>query len=1017
MPPNPKIPPPVHFSRFPFSGYVCVAVIVLSHFLCLATGLAAPVAPSNLRGTVITSTSLFILWDDNSTDETSWDLTFTVAGGGSSTWSIDSGTVAGTGPTNIGLNAGNFGIAPNTNYTFKISAVNGSGPSAYSNQITIKTAELDPPGAISATAFANGNVLLQWVDNAYSEAGFSIEVQENGGAWSVLGALGANSTLVSIPGLAPSTLYGFRLRAYIGAGPTYSGYSNTVSVTTPVLATPTGLTAAALAPTETSVSLAYTDQTAANTGYEIYYRISGSGGGFVSYGSVPDGNGANLAGAFEPGTAYEFQVRAYFQYPIGDRSHSSFSDPTTITTAFKAPTALVAVSTSETQVALSWTDNSVVNVRFTIYARLSGSGSYSLVDITSLNATTYNMTGLAPGTVYDFQVAAIYQPVLPRTTLIESTRATATATTRDGFTSASHIVFGTNNAYTYTATTSTASARTSFSASNLPNGMNFDANTGVITGTPTQFGHFTATLSATFANGWASTKPLTLRIVRPPGAPVTGATITGPTLNAGGGTGISLTDKFSDPDAESAVRVNTNQGIMDFILFNSATPQTVTNFLSYANAGTNNFNGAVFHRSVPGFVIQGGAFKVASGTNNFSVTPTSPAVVNEPGISNLRGTVAMAKLGGNPNSATNQFFVNLNDNSSNLDNQNGGFSAFARVAGNGMNVADTIAGLPRGDYDVNLGSSATTMEDWPLTSASVEMDTNLVVAINSVAPVPVLSHSVTGNSNPTAVSAVISGDNVQIDGLAGGQSDITVTATDLDGNTVHQTFTVTVNQAPAFTSGPPTSTGIKGSSYAFTSVTSGFPLPTYAVTAGALPTGLMLSNGGAITETPTAVGVFTGTITATNSQGSVTQNFTITINEILANWAAGKSLTGSDALPTADPDHDGRTNLLEFGLLTEPGIPDGNAMPSYALVTVGVNQHGEITFPARKFAPSLTYSVEASTSLAAGNWTTLWTTADGFGASTVTSAVSQSDRTVLTVRDLDPSSAHLKRLLRVRITQ
>ena len=72
--------------------------------------------------------------------------------------------------------------------------------------------------------------------------------------------------------------------------------------------------------------------------------------------------------------------------------------------------------------------------------------------------------------------------------------------------------------------------------------------------------------------------------------------------------------------------------------------------------------------------------------------PTDPPVQNEPGISNTRATVALAKIGGNPNSGTSQFFFNLANNASNLDNQNGGFTVFGQVLD--MSTVDRIATVP-----------------------------------------------------------------------------------------------------------------------------------------------------------------------------------------------------------------------------------------------------------------------------------------------------------------------------------
>jgi len=179
----------------------------------------------------------------------------------------------------------------------------------------------------------------------------------------------------------------------------------------------------------------------------------------------------------------------------------------------------------------------------------------------------------------------------------------------------------------------------------------------------------------------------------------------------------------------TTVRFNTTLGPIIARLYDTATPLSATNFLNYVTSGR--YDGTFIHRSVPGFIIQGGGFSMdASGIFNATKVVADPAVQNEPGLSNLRGTIAMAKLGGDPNSATSEWFFNLADNSANLDNQNGGFTVFGRVLGSGMNVADGIAALDR----INAGGAFT---DVPVLDRDVVLAQNNIfnsdaVVINSV---------------------------------------------------------------------------------------------------------------------------------------------------------------------------------------------------------------------------------------------------------------------------------------------
>ncbi len=152
------------------------------------------------------------------------------------------------------------------------------------------------------------------------------------------------------------------------------------------------------------------------------------------------------------------------------------------------------------------------------------------------------------------------------------------------------------------------------------------------------------------------------------------------------------------------VCLETNMGEICIELFDETAPGTVENFLNYVNDG--DYLGSIFHRSMPGFVIQGGGFTITEDIKLASIALDDP-IVNEFSISNTRGTVAMAKLGGDPDSATNQWFVNLADNSENLDNQNGGFTVFGQVSEAGMQVFDNIAALPRFNFGGALTDTPT----------------------------------------------------------------------------------------------------------------------------------------------------------------------------------------------------------------------------------------------------------------------------------------------------------------------
>jgi peptidyl-prolyl cis-trans isomerase A (cyclophilin A) len=170
---------------------------------------------------------------------------------------------------------------------------------------------------------------------------------------------------------------------------------------------------------------------------------------------------------------------------------------------------------------------------------------------------------------------------------------------------------------------------------------------------------------------------------------------------------LSVSPLFPRIADATIVEFQTVMGDFEVNLFDNDTPETVANFLNYLNNGA--YTDSVYHRSVPGFIVQGGGFTFDTELP-LNTIPANAPVVNEPEFSNVRGTIAMAKLSGNPDSATNQWFFNLADNSADLDGQNAGFTVFGQVVGDGMDVIDAIAALPI--YDFGVPFNAVPLRDY-----------------------------------------------------------------------------------------------------------------------------------------------------------------------------------------------------------------------------------------------------------------------------------------------------------------
>ena len=181
--------------------------------------------------------------------------------------------------------------------------------------------------------------------------------------------------------------------------------------------------------------------------------------------------------------------------------------------------------------------------------------------------------------------------------------------------------------------------------------------------------------------------------------------------------------------ASTFVRFDTNVASFDVELYDTAMPTTVANFLAYVNAGS--YTSSIIHRSTtynPSDIqiVQGGGYFISA--NQLLSIPTNAPIILESGsVGNIRGTIAMAR-GAATNSATSQFFFNVQSNPA-LD---GNYAVFGNVVGAaGLAALDAIGAVPVYDCTAQLGSA---FGEMPLTAPS--LDATSVVMVNSVVPVP-----------------------------------------------------------------------------------------------------------------------------------------------------------------------------------------------------------------------------------------------------------------------------------------
>ena len=443
---------------------------------------------------------------------------------------------------------------------------------------------------------------------------------------------------------------------------------------------------------------------------------------------------------------------------------------------------------ASTSIEVAWSDNCDDETGYELQVRPEGQDWFT-VAVSPANSTLLSLRGGSPGSTLSFRIRALRDEedsgwtespdvTLPSGFAIEAGRFIG-GTVGAPLTSPLLTVYtleGEGNA-------------SSFEVSDLPEGFVFDASIGTFSGSPIAPGIYRPMISATDGTTVATTF-ITLRVkpatagpeelsplpsflfLSPPIAPIR----------------HDLAPHFHDPDTSTAIRFQTNLGTIDSLLYPEACPAHVENLLNYINRG--DYDGAIFHRSAitatSGVaVVQAGLMKLDA-EENFTRIVTDPSVVDEPALSNLTGTLAMAKTGA-PDSGSSQVYFNTIDNL-NLDGpqSNGGYTVFGRVTTESLSVIADISALPRGTYTASIDSLPQTLSDWPTTVVpedSIPAPAELVQITEATQLEDLLSYRLGPDGDSSLVSSSLTDTELTLAPVPGatGTTSITIEVEDLDG--------------------------------------------------------------------------------------------------------------------------------------------------------------------------------------------------------------------------------------------
>ena len=272
-----------------------------------------PSAPSSLSATASSSSSIQLVWADNSSNETSFRIERkTGAGSFIEIVAVNANTISYT----------DSGLEINTTYNYRVRAQNSAGSSVYSNTTTVKTHDTkpNPPSGLLVKALSATSIELTWVDKSTNETTFHIERREGNGAFSEIASVNANATTYTDTGLKANTPYSYRIRARNVVGD--SAYSTTTSAKTNDMRPnpPSGLSAKALS--ASSIELTWADMSTNETSFHVERRLGN--GSFFEIAALSANTTTYADNGLEVDAIYSYRVRA--ENSVG---RSEYSNTTT----------------------------------------------------------------------------------------------------------------------------------------------------------------------------------------------------------------------------------------------------------------------------------------------------------------------------------------------------------------------------------------------------------------------------------------------------------------------------------------------------------------------------------------------------------------------------------------------------------------------------------------------------------------------------------------------------------------